>query len=183
MNETLPFSCLIRGETNEYLIYGFTFLGATLPLFIFAGVMYALFWRDKHTLYVSTTVLFISLWIYSVKELARIDRPRPWCAIVEFIGHGMPSLTATISVFLTLYYLYQFWVHARSVWSKWALFLRSLLLILYCGGVCFSRVFLMQCYPEDVLVGAVLGGVCMVLFVIGMRRHRDAQYKSTLKSD
>lgn len=183
MNETLPFTCLIRGETNEYIAYAVSILGFTLPVYIVAGLTYSLFWKDKHSLYVLTAVLVISTWIYSVKELARIDRPRSWCTIVAYMGHGMPSLSAAISVFLSFYYIYQFWAHARSVWSKSALIMRTLVLLIYCIGICFSRVFLMHCYPEDVLVGGILGAICMVLFVFGMGRHKDAQYKSTLKKD
>ena len=183
MNKTLPFTCLLLGEQSEYITYLATFISATLPVFIFVGLCYALFWKDKHSIYVLTAAMFISSWIYSIKELTRIDRPRPNCTVVRYLGHTMPSLSSTLVVFFVMYYLYQFWAHARSVWSLWALFMRSLILIGYALLVCFSRMVSFHSFPEDVLVGSILGSISAVLFIFGMRRHADAQYKSTLKSD
>lgn len=155
-------------------------LSLSLPLFIGVALVYSLFWRDKHTLYVIGATLFNLMWAYSVKELVRIDRPISNCF---FVGHSLPSGHASTVTLLSTYYIYSFWRYAREVWSSTALFLRISTVLFYALGVCFSRVILKLSRPEDIVAGAILGAWGTILFLYVLQRHSYTAYKSAFKKD
>lgn len=189
MNETLieaaiPLTCITSTEAWAWWLPPlFVLLHATLPVFLFAAAVYAAFWKDIHTLYVLCAAFLSSMWAVTVKELTRIDRVRPLCEAITYGGHAMPSLTATLLGFLGCYYVVQFWMHARDVWSRPLLVTRSLAIILYCSLVCYSRVYLMFGRGEEILVGTILGGGSAVTFILLLKKRRLASYKSALKKE
>lgn len=179
--------CLLKEEANTQIqrivAYAFYCVSYSLPLFLGVSLCYACFWRDVHTIYVLCATMLNSMWVVTIKELTRVDRPRPWCSSVAYLGHSMPSLHASIVVFLSTYYVYQFWMHARDVWTKNTLAARILALIIYASLVCYSRIHLVEARMEDVLVGSILGSSTTIAFLLVLRRHKYNHYKSSLKKD
>lgn len=180
MNGTVLFSCIVEDQYVWYYHGFFTVVSFSLPLFILVALIYSLFWRDKHTLYVIGATLFNLMWVYSVKELVRIDRPIPNCF---FVGHSLPSGHASTVTLLASYYMYSFWRYARDVWSTTALFLRIGTVLLYAVGVCFSRLTLKLNRIEDVVSGAILGAWGTILFLYVLQRHSYTSYKAAFKKD
>jgi len=186
--ESLLFvGCIINDEvpTQALRIVSYALLGVsyTLPIFLWVSLCYACFWKDTHTLYVLCATMMNAIWVVTVKELTRIDRPRDWCPSISYWGHSMPSVFSSVAVFLCTYYVYQFWVHARGVWSTKTLAVRITACILYAILVCYSRVHLVMARVEDVLVGSIVGSSTTIAFLLVLRRQRYTQYKSSLKKD
>ena len=188
MNNTVSFTCLLYSEVNGKgwllaLTYMTVVISYSLPIFIFVAFCYACFWRDTHTIYVLCALMFNALWCITIKELTRVDRPRQWCSAVQYIGHSMPSLYASVVVFITTYYSYQFWKHARDVWTTKTLVLRLLSAGCYAVLVTYSRVFLVLARLEDILVGGIIGSSTTVAFLFILSKQRFTSYKSSLKAD
>lgn len=183
-NITVSFTCLLHEEVSYIaLVYIAVIVSYSLPIFLFVSLCYACFWRDTHTIYVLCAVMLNALWCLSVKEMTRIDRPRQWCSAVQYIGHSMPSVYSSVAVFISTYYCYQFWCHARDVWTTKTLFTRIIIILSYAALICYTRIFLVLARPEDVLVGSIIGTTSTILFLSVLRRQRYTQYKSALKSD
>lgn len=179
--------CILKEEVPTQLAqiisYALMCISYTLPMLLCVSLCYACFWRDTHTIYVLCAVMLNAVWVVTVKELTRIDRPRSLVCVGGGGGHSMPSLYASVVVFLCTYYVYQFWRHARGVWTTKTLVARITACVVYAMLVCYSRVHLVMARPEDVLVGSIVGSACTIAFLFILKRHRYTQYKSSLKAD
>lgn len=180
----VDFTCVAYVEnTHPWLLSLLLFSNATFPVLLFAAACYALFWKDIHTLYVLCAALFTAMWAVTVKELTRIDRLRPYCTAIAYGGHAMPSLTGSVLAFLATYYIVQFWLHARDLWSRTLLIIRTIFILSYSGIVMYARLYLRYSRPEELLVAACLGGASAVAFILLLKKRRLASYKSSLKSE
>ena len=179
-----PYTCVAQAEsTRAWLTLALMLANASLPVLVFAAACYAAFWKDIHTLYVLCAALVTSMWAVTVKELTRIDRVRPYCEAIAYGGHAMPSLTASVLAFLSTYYVVQFWLHARDLWSRSTLVGRTCAIFAYSSFVAYARVYLQFSRPEELLVGACLGGAAAVCFILLLKTRRLASYKSSLKKE
>ena len=180
-------ACVLWEETPtpvlRFTVYFFVGITYSLPVFLGVALCYACFWRDTHTIYVLCATVMNAMWVVTVKELTRIDRPRPYCDAVAYLGHSMPSLFVSVSVFLSTYYVCQFWRHARDVWTTKTLILRIACCLGYMFLICYSRVYLVMARPEDVLVGSVIGSSTTIAFLLVLKRQRYTNYKSLLKKE
>lgn len=179
--------CVLAEDTptqlSRLISYVMFFITWSFVCFLFVSLCYACFWKDTHTIYVLCATVMNAMWTITVKELTRIDRPRPWCPSVSYLGHSMPSLFSSMAVFLCTYYVYQFWKHARDIWSTKMLAIRIVTCIIYTCLVCYSRVHLVVARPEDVLVGSIIGSSTTIAFLLVLKRQRYTKYKTSLKSD
>ena len=185
MNVTVPYTCLVDSEQYHSMVTLLYIIWSTsLPIMLWTATCYACFWKDKHTLYVLCATLITAMWTVTVKELTRVERPRPYCTTISYWGHSMPSLYAAISVFLATYYITQFILHARGEWQRSVFIIRISTILIYTGGVCYTRVALYFARGEDILVGSLLGGAAAVAFMFLLKRQKlAATYKATLKTD
>jgi len=133
-------------------------ISQSLHWFLAGSLAYSLVWYDVHTIRVIIATTMHTLCVYIIKETVRIDR------IIENhgIGHALPSLYASLAIFIASYYTYLF---TETEWTTTIKIYRILLTTTYAILVCTSRVLLEYNTTLDVLLGAFTGILCTILFV------------------
>ena len=96
-----------------------------------------------------------------VKHIVKQDRPTGSC--LYFQSWGMPSGHAQSSIGMLVYLMLETWVD-RSRTPTWNKVLASIAFILLLAPVPYSRTYLHDHFPQQVIAGAVEGALCAVGF-------------------
>ena len=153
------FTDLVIGMESEYLTIFFkfiTFFGSTIFV-VSLLVLFLIFRKDKLKYKFIVSTALVSLINNVIKIIVRRDRPSNM--IVAEHGFSFPSGHSMCSVFV-----YGFIIcNVLNKDSKYYI-LNSVLLGVLTLLICFSRVYLRVHYFSDVLVGIILGLVCLLIF-------------------
>lgn len=162
----------ISNTVLDYLFYGITQLGSE---YMFIVVLAVLFWcfDKKFAMRFAFVTILTSGVVNVLKEI--IARPRPFkegarSIFEETVGYSMPSghsqSAATVATMMSIRY------RSRGKWVVPVLV--SIMLL-----VGFSRLYLGQHFPTDVLAGFLLGaGLAILLNAIfkALEKHEDIVY-------
>ncbi len=168
-------TCLSEVSHPELLTVLLFRVMGTLPGLVTAGILYAIFWQDIHTLCVGLGVVVNLLLVYFAKEVLRVDRPVPDCPHNP-PGHAFPSMHATLAVFLASYYIYCFWRYGRSHWAPRRLWMRIVTAASFAALVCLSRPILGFNTGHATWSGALMGFLSSLLFVYLMQKSKATLY-------
>jgi len=156
--DTRTFLLVNNDLANQYLGWVFsilTRLGSTEPVFALSVLLFIV-GRKREGALLFTSVILGSLVTLPLKVV--IPRPRPYATIPSAIAYGVERGSSfpsghSMRAFASACILSRFW-------SRFALLLYAL-----AGVVAFSRVYLGQHYPSDILVGSSIGLVVGCLTV------------------
>lgn len=92
-----------------------------------------------------------------------VHRSRPDGIVLAFeSGYSFPSAHAMLSVFIYGFIAYLIYINReKKNKAKIDIFLFVTLAVL----ICFSRIYIGVHYFSDVICGAILGGICLFLFI------------------
>ncbi|MBM7062782.1 phosphatase PAP2 family protein [Pseudomonas sp. UL073] len=143
----------LRTPELTQLANAFTWLG--YGTFLLFAVPIGFWGWNKHTFFRLLLLIGISAWLNALfKDIFQDPRPPLELRLDDRVGdsYGLPSGHAQLAVVLWLWLAYE----VRRLWCWVAC-------ALICLGVCLSRLYLAAHDIEDVLVGALLGGVTLVI--------------------
>lgn len=155
-------------STHNWLIPAL--ISLSLCVFVAAGVVYAVFWWDKHLMMVSAGAVGNIMFSLLIKEMVKVPRSTVGCGS----GYSFPSTYVQGATFLSLYFVYLFWqalsipdlpkMAIGMVWTRIAVSL------VYVVLVACSRLWLGTNILQDVMGGAFLGGLYTAAFVYVTQR-------------
>jgi len=153
----------LRTPALTMLAFGLSWLGYSTFIMFFAAVGYWI-WDKAVFFRVTILIMFSALLNAYCKDLFQDPRPPLSLRLDDLVGnsYGLPSGHAQMAVVIWMWLAYEL----KRTWS-W------LLCGLICLGVILSRLYLGAHDLEDVLAGAALGALTLIVF----RHIKDRQWR------
>jgi membrane-associated phospholipid phosphatase len=164
--------CIDPGLLADNTIHVMVLLTHSLPMLVFAGMCYAVWWATLpsasglHSLAVTMLVIINVAINHVLKMLIGWPRLHPTCDVGHLlkVGSSFPSAHASVVVCLSVYYTYCFY-HFTGDWSVWQRYTRILIVNVYGAGVCVSRIYLELNQLQDIVVGSIVGTLLSFAFI------------------
>lgn len=144
----------------DWVMLGFTQLGSGTLAFLLAGLFY---FQGQELLAYRLVLGTLTLWLMVELIKAAVRRPRPFAALVQarIVGARMPGRSFPSGHTSQAFFLATLLVQALQPALVWVV-----LLYLAAILVGITRMYVGAHYPRDVVAGAILGSMWVVLGVI-----------------